>query len=824
MRSPLNAIGRRYRSRSQHVRIISARFALTSIGAMAAGLTTAILVVGTGTAAAGVSSLASRILQLPSITASSTHLPSRASAFFQRPSTKAAPAGRVRIGTAPLLPLHARALAAVPAGTAVEVVVALQPRNPVALSNFATKVSTPGTAVYRHYLSVHQFAARYGATPATIAAVRSALTKAGLRLGATKANGLSFAASGDAAQIGRAFSTRLERYLLPSGRIAFANTSAPALPAGLARNVEAVIGLSDLYLAHPLSLLHLPARHVSLNATHVVRHASQPPAGAAAPCTDATSAATGDTDSPAPGTPLNTAPLASAAYTTDQFADAYDYDPLYQAGDFGKGATVGIFELEGNFPSDITSYEQCYKLDTSVAYVPEDGGPAAPNSSDEDGMETELDIENVIGLAPQSSVIVYQAPNSDTGLYDNYAAMVTNPQINVISTSWGECELEEGSTDANSENTLFQEAAAQGQSVVAAAGDSGAEDCAVSDAPLPIAAVDDPGSQPFVTSAGGTSLESIGNPPATPPTETVWNNGAALGASAQGGAGGGGVSELWAMPTYQTDAPTWLNTINSQSSGSTCSATTGDCREVPDVTASADLYNAYLVYYDGAWTPVGGTSGAAPLWASLFALADADAQCTTDPVGFANPVLYGAAGASKAGYADDFNDITTGNNDLFDTNGGQFAAGTAYDMASGLGSPIAGNLAPALCTEATAIATPTSPGAPASTTTTASTTTAADTTTDQTTTETTTDQTTTETTTETDTTTVTTASPATVVTAPGQKTTVTTPGSTRTVTTPGATRTVTVSTRTATRKRAKHRATHRRRASRHGRRRSRSRR
>ena len=128
----------------------------------------------------------------------------------------------------------------------------------------------------------------------------------------------------------------------------------------------------------------------------------------------------------------------------------------------------------------------------------------------------------------------------------------------------------------------------------------------------PTAAVDDPASQPYVTGVGGTSLASIG----PRPSESVWNDGVTV------GAGGGGVSSFWTMPTYQSAAPSSLRVINSGSSGSACGASSGDCREVPDVSADADPATGYTIYWNGGgssdptqqegWQVVGGTSGAAP--------------------------------------------------------------------------------------------------------------------------------------------------------------------------------------------------------------------
>jgi hypothetical protein len=176
----------------------------------------------------------------------------------------------------------------------------------------------------------------------------------------------------------------------------------------------------------------------------------------------------------------------------------------------------------------------------------------------------------------------------------------------------------------------------------------------VSNAP----AVDDPASQPFVTGVGGLSVTSI----ATPLTQTVWN--------ANGGAGGGGVSQVWSRPSWQ-NAPGI--------------APTQTMRMVPDLSVMADPATGFMQNYTGKttasstnWSSIGGTSIGAPLVSALVAVA---AQvCGTPRLGFINPTLYALARSSKG-----FVDVTTGNNDLFGT--GVYSASAGYDMASGLGSP-----------------------------------------------------------------------------------------------------------------------------------------
>jgi subtilase family serine protease len=565
-----------------------------------------------------------------------------------------------RIGSAPVTPAGSRVLGALPAATALRVTVALASRDPLALAAYANGVSAPGSGEYHQYLSVAQFAVRFGATPAAIDAVRSSLATHGLTVGAASPNGLSLSVNGTAAAVGAAFATSFRRLALPGGTTAYANTSAPALGADVAGDVQSILGLSDVAHERPLDLGTRGA---------VVPHALSSSA-AVTPCAAAGSIA-----------------QSFGAYTVDEIASLYGFNAIYGAGDEGAGQTIGLLELEGNFPSDISAYQSCYGTSANVSDVTVDGGPPAPSRANQDGLETALDAENLIGLAPKAGLAIYQAPNDATGPYDAYRAMITSSsRPNVISTSWGECERDLGATAAAAENTLFEEAATQGQTIVAASGDSGVQDCFGDNTSSQAApAADDPAAQPFVTGVGGTSIAS-----ASPLAQSVWNNG-----PHGAGATGGGTSIFWPMPSAQSSAGAGLGVINAESSA-TCFNTY--CREVPDVSADADPSTGYVVYYgdptqSSPWTAVGGTSGAAPVWAALIALANASSSCTA-PVGFANRMLYGAADVGSATY---FNDITAGNNDWLGLDGGRFAALPGYDEATGLGTPIASALVPALC-------------------------------------------------------------------------------------------------------------------------------
>jgi subtilase family serine protease len=596
--------------------------------------------------------------------------------------------GLMRVGRQPSLPPGATILGGLPTHTRMHVTVSLNARDPAELADYAQAVSTVGSSLYRHYLTPRQFAQRFGAGAAQLRAVQSSLRAHGLTPGAASANALSIPVSATAGQLARAFSLSFLRLALPGQQTAIAATAAPSIDVKVAQSVQGVIGLDTLSAPRPLLRRAAPdsgsgsgsgsgSAH-PLARSHVVTGGPQPCAAA-----------------------QQAAPTQNA-YTMDQIASAYGFSGLYAAKDGAGGVTVAVYELEPDDPRDIAAYQACYRTHATIASVAVDGGAGrGPGSG-----EAALDIETLIGLAPNAHVLVYQGPDSSSGApgsgpYDTFSAIVNQDRARVITVSWGQCERALGPTSADAEDTLFEQAAVQGQSITAASGDNGSEDCADSNGvPQPQLAVDDPASQPYVTAVGGTSLAAVG----PRPTEVVWNSSAnAADVPFQPGAGGGGRSSLWPMPANQLDASPALHLSPASSPGSGCHHVGGFCRQVPDVSADADPATGYLIYWNGSgmmsglpsgWQGIGGTSAGAPLWAALIALADASRSCRGTSIGFANPALYRAAGTA---YADDFNDVISGNNDFTGTNGGRFGAGPGYDMASGLGSPNATALAASLC-------------------------------------------------------------------------------------------------------------------------------
>ncbi len=602
----------------------------------------------------------------------------------------------VRVGSAPRLPRGARLTGSLAQATRLQLAVALEPQDPTAMQSLATAVSTPGSPYFRQYLSVSQFAQRFGATSDQITAVTAWLRSTGLTVGAPPANHLTLPVSGTAAQVQQAFGTSLAQVKLPNGRVAYANTVAPTVAPQIAGVVQGVVGLDNLAVQQPQGL--------STSARFRAQAGSRANGDSARLRPQASSRANVVTGGPQPCPPATTKAGSMGGYTADTIASAYGFSSLYQGGDLGAGQTIAVYELQPYNPADIAAYQACYATSTTITNVSVDN---AVTSSGGDDTEAALDIEQVIGLAPKANILVYVAPNSGAGPLDAFAAMVSQDQAKVLSSSWGTCEanaLSGGTGLLEAENSLFQEAALQGQSVYVASGDAGSAACSQSVSTNTVLSVGDPGSQPFVTGVGGTTLYTTGASgasglwaPGAPLEQGVWNDGVdGTGANASTG----GVSSYWGMPAYQSGAAGSVGVINAQSSGSPCGHGPY-CREVPDVSADASPVTGYVIRANGGWTVVGGTSAATPLWAAFTGLVNASPTCGGRSVGFVNPGLYQIAGY---GYAANLSDVTlpspvTGqpSNDAFGVNGGLFPVGPGYDMATGLGTPVAPTLATSLC-------------------------------------------------------------------------------------------------------------------------------
>ena len=633
----------------------------------------------------------------------------------------AAPTGTRVVAPKPLIPRGATRLGPVSASATVSGSVVLQPRDAGALTRFISQVTDRRSPLFHHYLAPGAFAAKFGPTPESVAAVEAQLRASGLTVTSVARDGLVIDFTAPAQRVETAFRTGLARYRLADGSIGRARTAPVKVPAAIAKYVTSVVGLDTTVKLRPSAILRARA---SGRTTHLAAKAptfTHPP-GSPTACSDATATAE-----------------ELGGLTDDQIANAYGAFGLYGAGDLGAGQHIAIFELEPFATSDLSAFDTCYFGATQAAAmlsrvhtINVDGGPGIGGGSG----ESILDIQDVSAFAPGANIDVYQAPNTSFASFDQYAKIVNDDVDQIVSTSWGICEqaVQEGSPGIQqAENLIFEQAAAQGQTVFSAAGDEGSNDCnafRTNTPSSPILSVDDPSGQPYVVSTGGTTIDNA----VQPASEHVWNDGAVWGAA------GGGISQSWAMPSWQQNSlvPGVKNAAAvsaatafeandlGQPGYAFCTsenpAAPGSCREVPDVSAVADEFTSGITIYIGAfggWNTIGGTSSAAPMWAAMLADVNESPTCqannaTKNGVGFLSPLLYSVA-SNPTAYAASFNDVKTGNNDPYGDSK-LFQATTGYDMASGLGTPQltqpggGSGLAFYLCSQAPAATRPTVTG------------------------------------------------------------------------------------------------------------------
>jgi kumamolisin len=341
---------------------------------------------------------------------------------------------------------------------------------------------------------------------------------------------------------------------------------------------------------------------------------------------------------------------APASYTPPQVAQAYNFPATAS----GAGQTIGIIELGGGYrQADLTAYFKSLGLPPpGITAVGVDGGTNKPSTASSADGEVMLDIEVAASVAPGAKIAVYFAPNTDQGFLDAITTAVhdTTQKPSVISISWGGPESSWTNQAMTAMDAACQSAAALGITITVAAGDDGSTDGGTGNN------VDFPASSPHVLACGGTKLDANG---ATIVSEVVWNE-----LASQEGATGGGVSNIFALPSWQANAHV------------PASSTSTGGRGVPDVAGDADPATGYTIRVDSQTSVIGGTSAVAPLWAGLVAVAN---QQLGNNVGLLQPAIY----AAKASLA--FNDITLGNN-------GAFEAVQGWDACTGLGSPIARKL------------------------------------------------------------------------------------------------------------------------------------
>ncbi|MGH9407951.1 MAG: S53 family peptidase [Vicinamibacterales bacterium] len=447
-----------------------------------------------------------------------------------------------------------------------------------------------------------EFAARYGADPRDVERVEAFARQFDLHIVAVDLGRRIVVVGGTVAMMNEAFGTSLALYQGERG--VFRGRSGPLyLPVDLQAAVVAVLGLDNRPQARMRCRRHRP----------IVPSAA-----------------------------------ASASYAPPQVAAFYQFPTSVT----GAGQTIAIIELGGGYKAaDLTAYFDGLRLATpSVTAVSVDGARNAP-TGDPNGPDGEvlLDVEIAGAIAKGAKMAVYFAPNTDQGFLDAITTAVhdTTRRPTIVSISWGGPESTWTPQAMTSYDDAFQDAAALGVTVCCASGDGGSGD-GVTDGH---AHVDFPASSPHVLACGGTHVASAKGALSG---EVVWNDGAS------GGATGGGVSEVFALPAFQHDAGVPVSVNASHFKG----------RGVPDVAGDADPASGYQVRVDGQDVVYGGTSAVAPLWSALVALLN---ESRGAPLGYLNPTLY-PIGAQAC------RDITSGNN-------GAYSAAIGWDACTGLGSP-----------------------------------------------------------------------------------------------------------------------------------------
>jgi len=567
-----------------------------------------------------------------------------------------------------------------------------------------------------NYLSVAQFAARYGQPAYNIKALTSYLAGFGISTD-VYADHVDVVATGTAGDFDQALTVTEENVHVPQrggsggfgpirAQNVYSNKQAPLLPYRLASFVTAILGLSNYapYVNHLVRPASQTTPQVSTNNSCVMEFG-----------------------------------LTNGCHLPSFFASTYNLSPLYARAD-GAGQTAAIVTLAAVDPGAPEYFwENIANVNRTGTLTVDnvDGGPGAPSGASGSD-ETDLDIEQSGALAPGANVIDYQAPNTDPGFADAFFTAASQNIASDVSTSWGESETileasilagQEAAGYAQAFDEAFLELAAQGQSAFAASGDAGAYD-ASADLGTTNLSVDTPGDSPFITAGGGTSLPGTtylsgpdGTATATTTANRIWGwdylwgpvaqvTGEPLATIAEGTVvgGGGGFSVLEPEPSYQRDVsgtnnfhavqyltPTdytqvapGLTEPTAWNFNPTPGVTSGfgnGARVVPDLATNADPQTGYLVYgaSAGGLNEYGGTSFVAPQLNGATAVID---SYLGHRVGFWNPAMYHAVANGNNPFTQ-LNTAGTSNDNIYYTGN----PGQAYNQGAGLGMPNLAKLA-----------------------------------------------------------------------------------------------------------------------------------
>jgi len=566
-----------------------------------------------------------------------------------------------------------------------------------ALQQFMKDVHTRGMASYHQWLTPQQFGERFGPADSDVQTAVGWLKSHGFKVSrVTKSKGM-IEFSGTAGQLREALHTQIHQYSIQD-ETHYANANEISIPAALAALVRGISPLNN-FRAQPQ--------------LQVLGRAGYSPA-------------TGKT------IPQWTLPNGSAnfyAVAPADLATQYDLAPLYQAGVNGTGQTIGIINESNIDIALVNAYQQLFGLPGNPTQVVIDGDDPGLNGAD---VEAYLDVEVSGAVAPNATVNLYISNGSDFQDPVALSALraIEDNQASVLSVSFGACEKFEGNSGNQLWSELWEEAAAQGQTVFVSSGDSGPAGC-------------DPGwlfpamegvsvngiaSTPWNVAVGGTDFYYSDYATGAPSAATLWNqtNDSSLGSlkaplpeqpwndyfgldavdlypGNNGDIAAGGGASSCAVPSTNTCSgypkPSWQTGPGVPADG---------VRDVPDISLFASNganMSAYAICpFQGACAPgsdnvaeiylVGGTSASSPAMAGIMALIDQK----YGRQGQANFTIYPLSQQKPSA----FHDVTLGSNNVnclqgsldcsLDSNGDgfytfqEYSAAAGYDLASGLGS------------------------------------------------------------------------------------------------------------------------------------------
>lgn len=537
----------------------------------------------------------------------------------------------------------------------------------------------PASPNYHKWLTPEEYGARFGMNPSDLAKISQWLQARGFQNISVSRGLTSIEFDGTAGQVQAAFHTSIHRFV-SNGATHYANTVNPSLPSAFAGMVSGITSLND-FRPKPKVVPHLTS---NISGNHFL----------------------------APG----------------DVATIYNIKSLYNSGLDGTGQSIAVVgqtsltATDDGTHADIDRFRSLGNL-PAINLQQVKVGSVKYNANDVD--EANLDLEWSGAIAPKATIIFVYSNNA---LFTSLPDIVNNNRAPVISISYGSCEADFNSSDISTLVNITQQANAQGQTIIAASGDSGAADCDTSIATHGLA-VDVPASLQNVTGMGGTyfSADSAASFSCNPTGstnctavdtqywkgsnsltdanatalsyigESVWNDST----NSTLVAGGGGVSKKIAKPSWQTGA----------------GVPNDGQRDVPDISlSSSPSHDGYLICSQGGcqngyrtgtcntvndpgcvFDVIGGTSAASPVFAGVVALMN---QQLNTRLGNVNPTLYSLAASAPTA----FHDITSGDNKVpcqqgttDCPNGGTigYSAAAGYDLASGLGSVDVGALASA---------------------------------------------------------------------------------------------------------------------------------